>query len=73
MPKYRVLLQTLEVNVHEVIIESDEDLAKTELEDMALDAFFDKDLPEGKKATVLFSDDGETVEGPEVVGVNEED
>ena len=71
MPKYRVLLQALESNVHEVIIESDEELVKTELEEMAMDAFYARDLPPNKKAAVRFNVDGETLEGPEVIKMEE--
>ncbi len=71
MPKYRVLLQVIEANVHEVVIESDGDLTKPDLEEMAMDAFFGRDLPEGKRATLRFNVDGENLEGPDVMQVEE--
>ena len=71
MPKYRVLLQTIEVNTYEVVVESDREPISSDLADLALDAFFGRDLPEGKRATLWFNVDGETLEGPDVVEAEE--
>ncbi len=71
MPKYRMLLQAVEANVHEVVITSDEALTKAALEDLAVDAFFGRDLPEGVREKTRFNIDGEIIEGPEVYLVEE--
>ena len=69
MPKYKVQVQAIEHNVHEVTLEADAPLPKDEVEQIALAALFTADEPPaGVHREVRFNVDGETVEA-DVLGV----